>query len=346
MASRIALDAFGGDNCPDVEIDAAIAAAREGIEIVLVGPSEKLEPVLTERLDGEQLAIRIHHAPDRITMDDKPAAAVRGKPEASMPVCYDLVKAGEADAVVSAGNSGAMLACGLFKYGRIKGVDRPALATSFPTLTGHCCIVDVGANTECRPLHLAQFAVMGALFARVNMGLERPKVAVLSNGAEEGKGNDLTRAVNRALSSVECSEFEYLGYLEPGEIWAGTADVVVADGFVGNIALKLAEGTVRAFAEFIRRTMKQQQVAAEVAQGIAPVMAAINAKLDPDQYGGAPLLGAQGVAIICHGGSSVEALLNGIRLAARFVDESLTPGLTEAINHNQALFDAAREDPS
>lgn len=277
-------------------------------------------------------------------MDDKPAQAIRQKADASMPVCFDLVKRGEADAMVSAGNSGAMLACGLFKYGRIKGIERPALATSFPTLHGQCCLVDVGANAECKTVHLVQFAAMGSLYARVKLGFLRPRVAVLSNGTEEGKGTELTRSVHRVLRAHESPDFEYLGYLEPKHLWAGRADVVVTDGFTGNIVLKLAEGTVSAFGDFLRRAIDERGVSKVGALMMKPAFASVKAVLDPDQYGGAPLLGVKGVAIVCHGGSSSAALLSGIRLGAKFVDEGLAPGMVEVVARNEAMFDAAREE--
>jgi glycerol-3-phosphate acyltransferase PlsX len=257
-------------------------------------------------------------------------------------VCFDLVMSGEADAMVSAGNSGAMLACGLFKYGRIKGVDRPALATTFPTLDGLCCLLDVGANVECKPLNLVQFAVMGALFARVNMGLHRPRVAILANGTEEGKGTDLTRAADRALRAVESADFEYLSYLEPKHVWEGRADVVVTDGFTGNIVLKLAEGTVHAFGDFLRRAIDERGMSRVGALMMKPAFTSVKQVLDPDKYGGAPLLGVKGVAIVSHGASSAVALANGVRLAARYVAEGLTPGMTEAVGRHARLFDAAR----
>lgn len=314
--------------------------------MLLVGPRDRLEPVLGERLGDEKLPISIHHTDEVITMDDKPAQAFRQKPGASMPVCFDLVKQGDAGAMVSAGNSGAMLACGLFKYGRIKGLDRPAISTTFPTLHGQCCLLDVGANPECKPVNLAQFAVMGSLYSRVNMGLVRPRVAVLSNGTEEGKGTELTRSADRALRGVESADFEYIGYLEPKHIWQGKADVIVTDGFTGNIVLKLAEGTVSAFGSFLRRAIEERGVSKVGALMLKPAFASVKYILDPDRYGGAPLLGVKGVAVICHGASSVHALASGIRLARRFVEEGLTPGMTEAVARNESLFEAAREETS
>lgn len=247
MSERIiALDAFGSDNCPDVEVEAAVIAARGGHSIILVGDQPILERSLG-RFDGvSRLPLRIHHASETIVMDDSPAKAVRGKPDASMPVCFDLVRRGEANAVISAGNSGAMLACGLFKFGRIKGVDRPAIVNNVPGPRSSCALLDMGANVECKPLNLVQFAVMGAAFATCTQGKARPRVGVLANGSEEGKGTDLTRAAHRLLREGPSAAFSYVGYVEGKDLFSAEVDVVITDGFTGNIALKVLEGTARA----------------------------------------------------------------------------------------------------
>ena len=341
---RIALDAFGGDNCPSTELEAAVAAARTGLRVILVGNAPDLEPRLAALAGPDNLPIEIHHAPGRIAMDDSPSKAVRGKPTASMPVCFDLVKSGRADAVVSAGNSGAMLACGLFKYGRVEGVDRPAITVPFPTLKQkYTWLLDMGANVECRALNLVQFAVMGSVYAKVNGGGTRPIVALLSNGTEPGKGTELTRAAHRVLLNHPSPDFEYRGYIEGNSVFEGIADVIVTDGYVGNVALKIVEGTTAAFTTFLRRAITQRHLTQVGALMMKPAFAMVKEMLDPDSYGGAPLLGIDGVAIICHGGSSAIALANGIRVAASFVDRGLTPGMTEAVAGNKALFAAAKE---
>ncbi|TPV92336.1 MAG: phosphate acyltransferase PlsX [Myxococcales bacterium FL481] len=341
---RIALDAFGGDNCPATELEAAVAAARTGLRVLLVGDAAELEPRLATLAGQDNLPIEVHHAPDRISMSDSPSKAVRGKPTASMPVCFDLVKSGRADAVVSAGNSGAMLACGLFKYGRVEGVDRPAITVPFPTLKQkYTWLLDMGANVDCRALNLVQFAVMGSVYARVNGSKSRPIVALLSNGTEPGKGTELTRAAHRILSAHPSVDFEYAGYIEGNNVFDGAADVIVTDGYSGNVALKIVEGTTTAFTTFLRRAIKERHLTQVGALMMKPAFAMVKELLDSDSYGGAPLLGIDGVAIICHGGSSSMALANGIRVAASFVDQGLTPGLTEAIARNQRLFAAAKE---
>ena len=212
-----------------------------------------------ERHPGWQdLPLAIHHASEVITMEDSPAKAVRSRPDASMPVAFDLVRQGKADAVMSAGNSGAMLACGLFKFRRIKGVDRPALVTSLPTRAtdGWVALLDVGANVDCKPLNLVQFAIMGAVYAGWKHGKARPRVGLLSNGTEEGKGTDLTRAVHRLLSDHPLHGLEYAGYVEGNHLFAGEVDVVVTDGFSGNVALKVAEATGRLIAHWLRGSLR------------------------------------------------------------------------------------------
>jgi len=342
---RIALDAFGGDECPGPEIDGAVEAARQGVNIVLVGDAQRLEQALEGVAGWRSLPITLHHAPDTIAMDDSPSKAVRAKPEASMPVCFDLVKAGRADAVMSAGNSGAMLACGMFKFRRIRGVERPALVTSLPTRKDFVTFLDVGANVDVRALHLVQFAVLGAVYASFKHGRVRPRVAVLSNGTEDSKGTELTRTVHRLLSEHESEDFYYAGYAEGGDLFSGDLDVVVTDGFSGNIALKIAEATGRLIAEWLRTGISGAGVRGTLgALLLRPTFLDLRARLNPDTYGAAPLLGVNGVAFICHGGSSPLAISTSLKLAARSVSEDLTPRLADAIGRHDALFEAARLD--
>ena len=327
---RIALDAFGADDCPSVELQAAVEAARAGFEILLVGDPEPLRAGLetlfaVDRTGAER--IRIRAASERIEMQDKPATAVRGKSQASMPVAFDAVTEGEADAVVSAGHSGAMLACGLFKFGRLPGVDRPAIATALPRLEGHGVLLDVGANVDCRPEHLVQFAAMGAAFARVEFALETPRLGLLSNGTETGKGTSLTRATDEALRGMPSTDFEYVGYVEGSGLLGGEIDVVVTDGFSGNVALKVLEGSISTFAE---------------ALGPENLPEGLRARFDAENYGGAPLLGVNGVAVIAHGASTPTALVNAIKLAHHFVERDLTRALGDAIARHANTEEAAR----
>lgn len=341
----IALDAFGGDHCPGPEVEGAVMAAREGNRVVLVGAREALERELRRFPGWDSLPLAIHHASEVITMEDSPAKAVRSRPDASMPVAFDLVRQGKADAVMSAGNSGAMLACGLFKFRRIKGVDRPALVTSLPTRTGWVALLDVGANVECKPLNLVQFAIMGAAYAGWKHGKERPRVGVLSNGTEDGKGTELTRAVHRLLSEHPLDGLEYAGYVEGNHLFAGEVDVVVTDGFSGNVALKVAEATGRLIAHWLRGSVRGGVRRSLGALLLRPAFDELRVRLDPDTYGSAPLLGVDGPAFICHGGASAFALGNALGLAARSVTEALTPKIVDALGRHAELMTAAKETP-
>jgi len=338
----IAIDAFGSESSPEVEIAAAILAARKGHRIMLVGDEPRLRRGLDRHSNISRLALTVHHAPSIITMDDSPARAIRTKPRASMPVAFELVKKGVAQAVVSAGNSGAMLACGLFKYGRMKGVDRPAIASSIPGPKSSCVLLDMGANVECRPLNLVQFAVMGATFAGVSNDRQRPVVGVLANGSEVNKGTELTRLTDRLLRNHPSPSFRYCGYIEGADLFSGEVDVAVTDGFTGNVALKSIEATARALTSLVREEIVGRRLGKLGALLMAPGLRALKRRLDPDSYGGAPLLGVEGIAIICHGGSSAKAILSAVDLAAHYIDRGLTPGLREAIDSHRDLFAAAK----
>jgi len=342
-AARIALDAFGGDHCPEVEVQGAVEAARGGVHVVLVGDERAIEAELAKIPDRASLPLSTHHAPERITMEDHPGRAIRSKPDASMPVCFDLVRKGEADAAMSAGNSGAMLACGLFKYKRLKGVDRPAIVTSLPNRRGFTTVLDVGANVDCRPVNFVQFAIMGAAYARFKHGKPRPKVAVLSNGTEDGKGTELTRIVHGILSEHESDDFVYAGYAEGEALFSGEIDVIVTDGFTGNVALKVAEATGRLVAGWLRDAVTKSTMGKLGALLLRPSLRELRANMNPDNYGAAPLLGVDGVAFLCHGGASPFAIATALRLAVRSVDEALMPGLSDALSRNAELVAQAKE---
>ncbi len=344
-AARIALDAFGGDHCPRAEIQGAVEAARRGVHVVLVGDERAIEAELASVPDRASLPITIKHAPDRITMEDHPGRAIRAKPDASMPVCFDLVKKGEADAAMSAGNSGAMMACGLFKYRRLKGVDRPAIVTSIPNKNGYTALLDVGANVDCRPVNFVQWAVMGAVFARFRHGKVLPRVAVLSNGTEDGKGTELTRTVHGLLSEHESSDFVYTGYAEGSGLFSGEVDVLVTDGFTGNVALKVAEATGRLVAGWLRQAITASTIGKLGALLMRGSLRQLRDNMNPDSYGAAPLLGVDGLAFICHGGASPFAIATALQLAVRSVDEALTPAVAEALARNADLVQRAKDGP-
>jgi glycerol-3-phosphate acyltransferase PlsX len=342
---------MGADAAPRVEVEGVLAAAREtDLEIVLVGDEARLRPLLDAAGPQGRERIEVRHAPEVIGMHDPPSIAVKQKKQSSMRVCFDLVKAGEADAVVSAGNSGAMMACGLFVLGRLAGVERPAILTTFPTQTGQCALLDMGANVDPRPMVLAQFAVLGSVFARLSHRKGRPRVGLLSNGAEEHKGTLLTRGTHQLLSRAEGpdrrAEFDYLGYVEGRDIFKGEVDVIVTDGFTGNVLLKGLEGLVEAVFQMVRT---------EVARGawfeklgaylMRPALRRFKRRTDYAETGGAPLVGVEGVALICHGGSDAKAIKNAVLVAREFAQMEFRQELTKAVAAHAFLWEDLPSSP-
>jgi len=338
----VALDAMGGDNAPRTEVEGAIAAARTGdVRVILVGDERAIADELARR-GGRDLPVTIRHASQVISMHDSPSLAVRRKTDSSMRVAVGLVKSGEAQAVISAGNSGAMMACGLFVLKRLAGVDRPAILTTFPTRRGDwAALLDMGANVDCKPLNLVQFAVMGAAFARRAHGKSQPRVGVLSNGSEEHKGTDLTRETNALLRSTVAG-FEYVGYVEGRDVFSGDVDVVVCDGFSGNLVLKVTEGAAETLAHFLRESIQSSLVSRALALAMIPTFRRYRQRMDYAEQGGAPLLGVRGMAFICHGGSSAKAIKNAILRASRLVDSRLEEAVQQAIAEHGYLSELAK----
>ncbi|MBN2644741.1 MAG: phosphate acyltransferase PlsX [Desulfuromonadaceae bacterium] len=329
----VAVDAMGGDHSPGVEVAAAVEAARSGgVTVVLVGDKERLAQELqSHRTDG--LPLRIHHASEVVGMEDAASDAIRKKKDSSIRVAFELVKSGEADAVVSAGNSGATMAAGMFVVKRIAGIERPAIATIVPTLTGQSLILDVGGNVDCKPQHLEQFAVMGDVYARQVMGMPNPRIGLLSNGAEEKKGNELTRETHQRLKQ---HAFRYIGYVEGRDLYNGSVDVVVCDGFVGNVALKVSEGLADSIGRMLRMEL-QSRFLSKLGYLLArPAFQAFKKKVDYAEYGGAPLLGIRATGIICHGGSNVKAVVNAIAQAADSVRKSVNKELVAQLDRVEA----------
>ncbi len=332
---KIAVDGMGGDFAPQAVVEGAVQAAREwGIPILLVGDKERLEYELS-KLDAEGLPISIYHASEVVGMHESPSSAIRKKRDSSIRVAFELVKRGEAAGVVSAGNSGAAMAVGMFVLKKLKGVDRPAIAVSLPTLKGSAIMLDVGGNVDCKPHHLFQFALMGSVYATYVLKKERPRVGLLSNGSEEGKGDLLTKETHRILK--RCSTIHYIGYVEGRDIYQGDVDVVVCDGFVGNVALKVSEGV----ADAIKTMLKKEVMGSLLAQvGFLLFRKAfenIRRRIDYAEYGGAPLLGIDGTCIISHGASSPKALKNAISLAYRYAREQVNIHLLEQLEKNRDL---------
>jgi glycerol-3-phosphate acyltransferase PlsX len=307
--ARIAVDAMGGDKGPDEVVAGALEARADGIEPILFGDPS---------LETHGLALEPTH--DVIEMNDKPAEAVRAKPDSSLVTAVRAVAEGKADAVVSAGNTGAMLAAGLLELRRIPGVMRPAIAVPIPTEVGSSVLVDAGANADARPEHLLQFAMMGAVFAEEMLERPNPSVRLISIGEEPEKGNQLTLEAHELLAA---SDLNFQGNTEGRDILAGSADVVVTDGFTGNVALKLLEGTIGAILDAFRAEVTATTTGKLGGMLIRPAARRLRRRLDPDTYGGAYLLGLRGLAVIAHGNSSRTAIANAIRLAARGVDHDV-----------------------
>ncbi|MEW6297233.1 MAG: phosphate acyltransferase PlsX [Thermodesulfobacteriota bacterium] len=321
----IAVDAMGGDHAPRAVVRGALRAAQEhGIAVLLVGDREAIARELTDAGGQESSLIAIKHAAETIDMGESPVAALRYKRDSSLRVAFQEVKAGEAGAVVSAGNTGAVMALAVTILGTLRGVDRPAIVTVIPTLGGRACLLDAGANVECKPLHLVQFAVMGEVYTRVVRGVISPRVGVLSNGEEDSKGTDTTRLAHEMLKKLPIN---YIGYVEGRDLNSGKVDVIVTDGFTGNVALKTMEG----FWHFLQgnlRTLFASQWKGRLAYLlIRRSLADLRASLDYAEVGGAPLLGVNGLAIIAHGASTPKAIKNAIRVA----DESLRGGINQQI---------------
>jgi glycerol-3-phosphate acyltransferase PlsX len=320
--ARVAVDAMGGDRAPDEVVAGALEAADHGVTPILVGP-----PGL------ETGGLELIEATQTIAMDEKPADAVRGKPDSSLVVACRAVGDGRADAVVSAGNTGAMLAAGLVHLRRIPGVIRPAIAVPIPTRRGPSVLLDSGANADARPEHLLQFAHMGAVFAEEILDLPNPDVRLLSIGEEPEKGNQLTLEAHALLAE---SELAFGGNAESRELLAGAADVVVCDGFTGNVALKLLEGTIKTLLDALREEIASSARGRLGGLLIRPAAQRLRTRLDPDTYGGAYLLGLRGLAVIAHGNSSRRAIANAIELAARGVEHDVVGRLAARLPERTA----------
>lgn len=308
----VAVDVMGGDNSPVYEVDGAVKAARKWqIPVVLVGQSDLVEKELA-KYDTQGLDIRVEHASEVVGMHDSASDAVRKKKDSSIRVAFNLVKSGSADAVVSTGNSGATMAAGMFVLKRIPGIDRPAIATVVPNLKDHTLVLDVGGNVDCKPPHLFQFALMGSVYASQMLDKSSPRIGLLSNGSEESKGNELTREANQILKRATLN---YVGYIEGRDIYNAQADVVVCDGFVGNVVLKVSEGLAEAIGSILRQEFGSRLLSKLGYLLARPALKAFKKKVDYAEYGGAPLLGVQGTAMICHGSSNSMAIMNAVKMA-------------------------------
>jgi glycerol-3-phosphate acyltransferase PlsX len=315
----IAVDAMGGDHAPKAEVEGAVRAAKAyPVQVILVGKEDAVRKELELHGDAAGLPIEIVHASERVTMEDGAARAFRSKRDSSVRVASRLVREGIAQGFVSAGNTGAVMATAKMVQGMVHGVDRPALASVFPTIKGTPAVMtDVGANVDCSPQMLAQFAVMGEIYSRVMFNNDSPRVGLLSIGEEEHKGNELTRTATPLLKTLPLN---FIGNVEGRDLYTGKADVIVTDGFIGNVALKVSEGLV----EVIRK-MLEQSLQATLPRKVGYLLANrafkdFKKRVDYSEYGGAPLLGVKGVCIICHGRSNANAIKNAIRVAAHYAE--------------------------
>lgn len=328
MSLTIAIDAMGGDNAPFAEVAGAVSACQQwGCSVTLVGDAGKIQAEL-DKHQTEGLNLKVHHASEVVGMDDSASDAVRKKKDSSIRVAYDLVKKGEADAVVSAGNSGATMAAGMAVLKRVKGVERPAIATLMPNLEDQTMVLDMGANVDCKPSHLFQFAIMGSIYVEHVLGKKNPRVGLLSNGEEEKKGNELTRETHQLLKE---SKLNYVGSVEGGDVYNGSVDVVVCDGFVGNVLLKVSEGLAVAIGSMLRREIKSRFWARIGYLLSRNAFKAFKKRINPAEYGGAPLLGISGTGIICHGSSDTVAISIAIRQAGESARIRIEEKLSELL---------------
>ena len=329
---RIVLDAMGSDTCPDPEVQASIEAAELfGDEIILVGPADQLEKKIIE-INPSYKGVQVVNATDAITMNDKGVAlalkAKRNNSKTSMAIGIDLVKNKEADAFVTAGNTGGAMATAYFRLGVIPGVERPALTSLFPVKGGHCVVLDIGANPDCKPEHLAQFAIMGNIYANKVLGKNNPRVAILSNGEEPGKGNELVKA---AFPLIAASGVNFIGNVEGKELFGGEADVVVTDGFTGNILVKSSEAVAKLITDLLKEQLMRSFWTKIGGLLSKPAFAEIKHFMDPGEVGAAPLLGINGLVFIGHGRSDAHAMVSAIRAARQAVSSNLLESIKDAI---------------
>jgi glycerol-3-phosphate acyltransferase PlsX len=326
---KIAVDAMGGDHGPAVVVEGAVTAARElGTSVVLVGDKAAIEREVS-RLGAQALGLEIRHASQVVSMAETPSHALRRKRDSSLRVAAELVRDREAAAFVSAGNTGAALAISMFVIGVLPGVDRPAIAAVLPSLRGYTVLVDVGANIGPKPWHLLQFAIMGNAFARDILGVDTPRVGLLSIGEEEGKGNDLTR---EAYEQMKTSSLNFVGNVEGRDIYNGSCDVIVTDGFTGNVALKISESLAEMLGAMIKEELTRDMRSKLGAALATPAFTRFRKRVDYTEMGGAPLLGIDGGAIICHGSSPAKAIKNAVRVAAEWARAGLNDHIKAALD--------------
>jgi phosphate acyltransferase len=340
-ALPVAVDAMGGDYAPGAIVQGAVDAARRGIPVVLVGRERVVRDELARRRASSSIPISVKNASESVGMDDHPGQAMRRKKDNSIRVCFELVERGEACGMVSAGNSGAVMAGAIFVLGRLPAVERPAIISVLPALRGHPLLLDMGANVDCKPNHLVQFALMGEVYSRRVLGVEKPRVALLSNGEEDLKGNDLTRAAAAALRRARGINF--CGYCEGRDLLTGDFDVIAADGFTGNVALKTMEGTAKVVGELLKRALKSTPASAVGGLLAKRALVAMKKSIDWREIGGAPLVGVAGVGFITHGSSDALAILNAVKRVRATADAHATDEIAKAAARSAGLIASVSE---
>lgn len=339
---KIVVDAMGGDFAPGEIVQGAVEAARQwGMGILLVGDRSMVEKCLLAH-DTEGLNIEVVHTTEVIDMGEHPGNAVRRKKDSSIVVGVKLVKEGKGAAFVSAGNTGACMAASLFGYGRIKGIDRPAIASAMPTAKGVSLLLDVGANADCKPQNLVQFGLMGQIYAEKILKIKAPKVGLLNIGEEEAKGSELTQEAYQQMKA--CVGLNFAGNAEGREVAGGDFDVVVCDGFVGNVILKYAEGLAKGLMGMIKEEVQQSTVAKAGALLMKPVFSKLKQTIDYSEYGGAPLLGVNGITIISHGSSKAKAIKNAVRVAGECVHLQVVEAIKSSLETNSSAGDEANNE--
>ena len=328
---KIALDGMGGDYAPRVPVAGAVQAAKElGVKVLITGNEKRIREELSNYSYPKEL-IEVVHAEEEIGMEEQPAKALKKK-NSSIHVGLELVKRKEADAFVSAGNTGAVMAVSLFTVGRLKGVERPAITAILPNLKGYTFLIDVGANVDCKPHHLLQFAVMGSAYAKyVLKKVENPRVGLLNVGEEEGKGNELTKEAYKLLKEAKKKGLNFAGNAEGRDIYSGDFDVVVCDGFVGNVCLKLSESLAKILAKILKEEIERHFISRLGAITLKPAIKSFKRRIDYAEIGGAPLLGLNAPVIISHGSSNAKAIKNAIKTATKFVESELNSRIEEEI---------------
>lgn len=332
---KIAVDAMGGDFAPQAIVEGAyLAAKNHGVKVILVGDEDQVSKELS-KYPTSKLPIYLHHAPHVVAMHDSPSVVIRRMKDTSVKVAIELSREGEATGIVSAGNSGAAMALAMYLFKKLEGVDRPAIATTHPTPNGLTVLIDSGGNVDCKPYHLVQFAMMGDAYAKYILGTKVPRIGILSNGEEEGKGNELTREAHEILSKTDMN---YIGYVEGRDLNSGEVDVIVCDGFVGNVALKISEGLWETISAILKWEA-QDNIRAKVAYFLMKrAMRRLEKRLDYSEYGGAPLLGINGNCVISHGSSNGKAIMNAILLASNLGKNRLNEHLIQELREKQDLL--------